>query len=175
MTTFRGHPQKGVLVRVKERVQSIWLHPDGTICQVSLFVAVAALSFAAYLFAMSGANLVAIPLETLILGLVIAWLERHVEWQRRQLDCACGALLDASVQKCRCESFPEGYEGCCHVCHARSVLKEHFPGELPYRIRADVLAGGTLTDELASNLTPADELLLNEELRMGWKVPFFPK
>lgn len=172
---MNSEDRKGAAARVNKWPQSIWLYPDGSICQVALLIVVATLVFSACAFAILGTSVVFIAVETLVLGLLIAWLEKRVAWRDKQLDCACSALLDAAVQKCRCQSFPEGYEGCCYVCHARSVLMEHFPGELPYRIRADVLAGGTLTDELVSNLTPADELLLNEELRMGWKVPFYPK
>jgi len=88
---------------------------------------------------------------------------------------ARSALLDVAVQKYRCESIPEGYKSCCYVCHARSTLRDHFPGKLPYAIRAYVLAGGTLTEDLASCMTEADRFILNDELNMGWKVPFHPK
>ena len=154
---------------------SIWSYPDGSICSEARLIAVASFGFAACLFAMSEMNLVLIAVETLVLGLVIAWFSKCAGWQQKQLELACSALLDTAVQKCRCDSFPEEYKGCCHVCNARRVLRENFPGELPYRIRADVLAGCSLSQELESCLTPHDKVLLNEELRMGWKVPFYPK
>lgn len=85
---------------------------------------------------------------------------------------ACSALQLAAIQTCLCKSLPESYKGSCHVCHARAVLREHFPGKLPYAIRAYVLGGGALTEDLASCLTEADKFLLNDEFNMGWKVPF---
>ena len=85
---------------------------------------------------------------------------------------ACSALELTAIQKCHCKSGLEEYKGSCHVCHARGVLSEHFPGKLPYAIRAYVIAGGTLTEDLASCLTESDMFILNDELRMGWKVPF---
>jgi hypothetical protein len=94
---------------------------------------------------------------------------------RAAIDDACSTLLDVAVQKCRCKSAPEGYEGGCYVCGARGVLQKHFPGELPYAIRAYVLAGGTLSEDLAYYLTDADMFMLNDELNMGWNVPFHPK
>jgi hypothetical protein len=90
-------------------------------------------------------------------------------------DAACSALELTAIQRCLCKSAPEELRGSCHVCHARSVLRQHFPGRLPYAIRAHVLAGGTLTEDLASCLTEADRFLLEDELRMGWKVPFHPE
>lgn len=165
--------KKGAAPRIKKWPQSIWLHPDGSICDVALLIAVASLVFSACFFALALSILVS--LETLVLGLLIASLVKNGAWQREQLGWACSALLDTGVQECRCKSFPEGFDGCCHVCHARSVLKKSFPGELPYRIRADVLAGCPLSEELEACLTPNDKLLLAEELRIGWKVPFYPK
>jgi len=90
-------------------------------------------------------------------------------------DAACSALQLAAIQKCHCKSAGESHKGSCHVCHARSVLREHFPGKLPYAIREYVLAGGTLTEDLGSCLTEADMFILNDELKMGWKVPFHPE
>lgn len=74
--------------------------------------------------------------------------DENNEWQHKQLDWACSALLDVAFQRCCCRRKDLGY--ICHICKARDVLTKRFPGELPYRIRADVLAGSTLTDELAS-------------------------
>jgi hypothetical protein len=164
--------RKGIVARVRAWVQSRWLHPDGSVCQVYQLLASMTLLLAACFFAMYGAGS---SLITLAVGLVIASFSKHVEWQHQRLNWACGALLIAAVQECCCKSFPEGGKGSCYVCDARSVLREYFPGELPYQIRKIALAGFPLSEELESCLSPSDKFILNDELRMGWKVPYHPK
>jgi hypothetical protein len=161
--------RKGVVARVRSWVQSHWQQPDGSTCHEYLGIAVITLVIAA-LFAAARANIVLI-VGTLVLGWMIAFLLKEIEWSNKKLVDARNVLLDVALQECRGE--PESY--LCHVCKARRVLEEHFPRELPYEIRAHVLAGGPLSEELASYLTPIDRFHLENELAMGWKVPFYPK
>lgn len=141
---MNSEDRKGFVGRVRAWAQSRWLHPDGSISQIYLLIAVGTLVFVACIFAMYGANMVFIPVETLVLGLLIASLVKHEEWQNRQLDWACRALLDIAFQECCCKpnsiiieapgapelvGKPVG-KGYCHVCKSRELLEERFPGAI---------------------------------------------
>jgi hypothetical protein len=179
--------RKGAAARVKSWVQSLWLHPDGSICQECLVISVAALVFAA-LFAMIRANIILIA-ETLAAGLTIASLVKAAQWRERKLRIARDVLLQVAFEKCRCDpnaiitecpmepemiGKPVGSRGHCSVCGARAVLREEFPGEIQQRVREFTLQGLPVPDEIVSCLTPSQSIILQDELASGWKVPLGP-
>jgi hypothetical protein len=139
--------RKGGGGRVLGWARSRWQHPDGSTSQEYLFIAVATLVFAVC-FAAPPAN-IGLIVATLVLGLMIASLVKGLLWREEKLLRVRNVLLDTAFQECRCDpnaiitdapmepelvGKPVG-KGYCHVCRARSTLKEQFPGAIETEIR----------------------------------------
>ena len=166
---MNSEERKGVVARVRSWVQSCWLQPDGSTCQEYLFIAVVTLVFSSFpalsVFSPKArANAepvlpIAMAIETLVLGLIIASFVKSAVWSERKLFSIREVLLQVALGKCYCDTIivsadwyevdywagkrpieaekigkPLG-EGCCNVCEARGVLEEHFPGAIEHRVR----------------------------------------
>ena len=144
---MNSEDRKGVVARVSSRVQSLWLQPDESICQVSLFITGVTLLLTAS-FAILNANIWSGVL-LLVPGLVIASLVKNAEWSKRKLSILRNVLLDIAFNECHCSpnaiitespdepelvGQPAG-KGYCHICEARAVLQEQFPEAMETEIR----------------------------------------
>ena len=144
---MNSEDRKGVVARVRSRVQSLWLQPDGSTCQEYLIITGVTLLFTAS-FAILSANIWSGVLF-LVPGLIIASLVKHAMWSAQTLSILRNVLLDMAFQECRCNpnaiisEAPDEPElvgqpigkGYCHVCKARAALKEQFPGAMETEIR----------------------------------------
>lgn len=138
--------RKGVVARVWSRVQSLWLQPDGSTCQVCLLLTGATLLFSAC-FAILNANIWT-GFLFFVPGLIITFLVKNAVWSEQKLSILRNVLLDMAFQECRCNPNAIFYDprhpelpgqplgkGYCHVCEARATLKEQFPGAMATEIR----------------------------------------
>jgi hypothetical protein len=144
---LNSEDRKGVVARVWSRVQSLWLQPNGSTCQLYLGIAVPTLASAAFM-AMAGVNILVVA-ETLVLGLLVASLVKRLVWRDEKLLAVRNVLLDIAFQECRCSpnaiitESPDEPElvgqpigkGHCHACQSRAALKEQFPEAIETEIR----------------------------------------
>ena len=144
---LNSEDRKGVVARVRSRVQSLWLQPDGSTCQVCLLLTGATLLFSAC-FAILSTNIWSGVLF-LMPGLIIAFLVKNAVWSEQKLSILRNVLLEMAFQECRCNpnaiitESPDEPElvgqpigkGYCHVCQSRAALKEQFPEAIETEIR----------------------------------------
>lgn len=144
---MNSEDRKGAGSRLKKRVQSLWLQPDGSTCQECLFIVGVTLLFTTCLGILS-AN-IWWGVLFLVPGLIIASLVKNAVWSERKLSILRSVLLDMAFQECRCNpnaiitEAPDEPElvgqpigkGYCHVCQSRAALTEQFPEAIETEIR----------------------------------------
>lgn len=120
--------RKGVVARVWSWVQSFWQQPDGNICQMYVGLAVITLVLA---FCVSPGGPAPV-LVTLLVGLSIASMTKHLMWKDEKLLALRRALLRIAFEECRCGSESKCH---CHVREARTILNEECPGAIRDEVR----------------------------------------
>lgn len=169
---FRDHDPKGLLPRIMSWVQSRWLQPDGSTCQEYLIIAGVTLVLTVSC-AILYSDLMGLFILFLVLGLIIASLVKHTEWNERKLSILRNVLLDMAFQECSCSpnaiitKAPEAPDlvgkpvgrGYCHVCKCRKFLEDHFPGAIEElmqeRLNAFEFEDSYIPEDLAASyITP---------------------
>jgi len=120
--------RKGVVAHVWSWVQSFWQQPDGSTCQMYVGLAVITLVLA-FCASLGGPTPV---LVTLLVGLSIASMTKHLMWKDEKILVLRRALLRMAFEECCCGSKSHCH---CHVCQARAVLNEECPGAIRDEVR----------------------------------------